>query len=134
MGKKDKNKNLVFDEYKNIYVPSSNSSLGLIDYNLDGHLDFYIGNWLKRARGTAVPQHDALILNEKGKFKDMTLLLEGEANQNIEKSMYVNATPTYAVQICDIDQNGYPDILTTSTNNYHNKLLLDWTRGDTPGR
>ncbi len=125
LGKKDKNKNLVFDEYKNIYVPSSNSSLGLIDYNLDGHLDFYIGNWLKRARGTAVPQHDALILNEKGKFKDMTLLLEGEANQNIEKSMYVNATPTYAVQICDIDQNGYPDILTTSTNNYHNKLWMN---------
>lgn len=131
LGKKI-NGQLIFNNSQTVYKPSPNSTLGLIDYNLDGRLDFFIGNWLSRYKKSALPVHDALIENTKDGFKDRTSLLIGENKQNLDKSMYINATPTYAVQICDMDQNGYPDILTTSTNQYENKLWMNRfkTRGE----
>ena len=48
-----------------------------------------------------------------------------EMNQQHGDKSYYNATPTFGVSTCDIDQNGFPDILTSSNNGYYNKLWFN---------
>ena len=105
--------------------PKPTSSIGLVDYNLDGHLDIFIGNWFESYQNNSIPSKDILLIYRDGQYIDQSDLLEGENQKNPSASMYVNATPTYGVQICDIDKNGFPDIITTSTNGYRNKLWLN---------
>ena len=38
---------------------------------------------------------------------------------------YPNAMPTFSSSTCDLDQNGYPDILTASSSKYPNKVWLN---------
>jgi hypothetical protein len=52
-------------------------------------------------------------------------LLQGEEKKNDSGGMYINARPTYGVSTCDIDQNGFVDILTTSTSRYYNNLWMN---------
>jgi hypothetical protein len=101
------------------------TSLGILDYDLDGDLDIFIGNWFGKYQNHSVPKPDVFLENQNGKFVDKTQFLLGEQSQNIDKTMYVNATPTYATAVCDIDQNGFPDVLTASTNGYANKLWMN---------
>ncbi len=105
--------------------PAPSASVGLIDFDLDGDLDLYIANWFKKTKEGTFPYRDYLLENENGKFKDVTSIMVGEIKQNESKKMYVNAIPSFASQICDIDQNGFPDILTTGTNGYANKLWMN---------
>lgn len=117
---------LSFDKPIEIKLSLSNSTIGLVDYDLDGFLDLYIGNWFQMVGDNAIPAPDYLFQNVKGKeFVDITKKLRGENKQNPDKTMFFNATPTYGSQICDMDQNGYPDILTTSTNRFDNKLWMN---------
>jgi len=124
-GKLRKDKSLHFVEFKTNLKASPNSSVGLIDYNLDGQLDFYISNWFGRHKGNPIPHRDVLLSKTDKGYEDISRFLVGETKQNADKAMYINATPTYGVQVCDMDQNGYPDILTSSTNHYPNKLWMN---------
>ena len=121
------NKQLVLREKKKaISIPGGpTASIGLIDYNLDGNLDIYVGNWLKRQGQTALPYRDYLLVYKNGRYIDKSMMLTDELKMNADRLMYTNATPTYGVQICDMDQNGFPDILTTSTNGYANKMWMN---------
>jgi hypothetical protein len=124
-GKLDKLNNLSFKREKFNIKPSPNSSIGLVDYNLDGRLDFYVGNWFSRYKGNPIPHRDSLYKNTKDGFQEVSKSLRGETKKNADGVMYINATPTYGIQVCDMDQNGYPDVLTTSTNHYANKLWMN---------
>lgn len=117
-------KKLRLEETKLNLKTSPNASIGLVDYDLDGQLDMYVGNWFSRYKESPIPHPDQLLVMKNGKYLERTDLLVDETKQNLDKTMYVNATPTYSVQVCDMDQNGFPDILTTSTNRYKNKLWL----------
>jgi hypothetical protein len=125
-GKREKGR-IYFEEQKNLlpFKANATASVSLVDYNLDGKLDLFMGNWLGTQPKGTLPVHDYLFENKNNKFVDISSQLEGETDQNPEKTMYPNATPTYGVSICDVDQNGYPDILTTSTNQYPNKLWMN---------
>jgi hypothetical protein len=115
----------IEDESFTTIPPMASSSLGIIDYNLDGYLDFYIGNWFTQQKGSTIPAKDFLYVYKDKKYQNQTKLIEGEDQKNVDQTMFVNAAPTYGVQVCDVDQNGFPDILTTSTNGYANKLWLN---------
>ena len=110
------------------------TSISLIDYDLDGDLDIFIGNWFGQNQNSPIPLPDMLFENKNGKFVDVSKRLIGERSQNPEQTMYINATPTYATSVCDIDQNGFPDILTASTNGYANKLWMNLYRLRSSGR
>ncbi len=124
-GKRDKENNLKFSQAKSKIKPSPNSSIGLIDYDLDGKLDLYVGNWFKRQKGHLTPSRDYLYQNTGKDFVDISSILSDETKKSRDGAMFVKATPTYSVQICDMDQNGYPDILTTSTNQFVNKMWMN---------
>ncbi len=120
-------KGLRFSLKQDLNLTSPVSTIGLIDINLDGYLDLFIGNWLNSYKQTKLPVHDLLYIYDQieKKYTNHSSLLTGETKQNLDKTMFTYATPTYASQICDIDRNGYPDILTTSTNRFHNKLWMN---------
>ncbi|MAX67535.1 MAG: CRTAC1 family protein [Bacteriovoracaceae bacterium] len=101
------------------------TSVGLVDYDLDGDLDLFMGNWFKKYKDNLIPVSDRFYKKLGSKYQDKSGILLGELKQNSDKTMRVNATPTYSVQVCDMDQNGYPDILTTSTNRYQNKMWMN---------
>jgi hypothetical protein len=121
------NKKLVLREEEGVIpaAPAPSASVGLIDFDLDGDLDLYIANWFQKTKEGTFPHRDYLLKNDKGTYTDVTEIMLGETKQNESKTMYINSIPSFATQICDIDQNGFPDILTTGTNGYANRLWMN---------
>lgn len=105
--------------------PSPTASVSVLDYDLDGWLDLYIGNWFSVDGNRSEPVMDILNFGNKFKFKEATELLRGEDFKPKGSEVYSNARPTYGTSTCDIDQNGYPDILTASSNGHGNKLWMN---------
>lgn len=105
--------------------PEPTSSLSLIDYDLDGWVDLFVGNWFENKKGQYYPVADRLLQNVKGKFVEVTTLLKDETRKSSDQIYPPNARPTYGSSTCDIDQNGYPDILTASSSGHKNKLWMN---------
>ena len=101
------------------------SSITLLDYDLDGWIDIFIGNWFESRNGQYYPVSDRLLRNNKGQFEEATTLLKDEAKKSPDQLYPPNAHPTYGSSSCDIDQNGYPDILTASSSGHKNKLWMN---------
>lgn len=118
---------LSFSEVSNAFsLPAEpTSSITLLDYNLDGWIDIFIGNWFENSKGQYFPVTDRLLKNNKGKFEEVSLNLRGETDKLPEHLYPPNAKPTYGSSSCDIDQNGYPDILTVSSSGHKNKLWMN---------
>ncbi len=106
------------------------SSLGVSDFNMDGVLDLYVGNWFNFQKKGNKSAPDRLffgkITKEKGlHFIDHSADLTDEHNYDEDLKIFPHATPTFGVSVCDIDQNGYPDILTATSSGYSNRLWLN---------
>jgi hypothetical protein len=101
------------------------SSLTVIDYDLDGWADLFVSNWFEQKNSNYIPVADRLLRNNMGKFEDVTPLLKGEADKAKSQLYPPNAKPTYGASTCDIDQNGYPDIMTVSSSGHKNKLWMN---------
>jgi hypothetical protein len=124
-----KNKVMSFEEVQDAFPGKSyaTSTLSLIDINMDGWLDIYLGNWFDTTKSRPKPQPDRIFLGKPGgkKWQDGTYLLQGELKFDRENSYYPNARPTFGSSVCDIDKNGYPDILTASASGHANKVWLN---------
>ena len=101
------------------------SSVSAIDFDLDGWTDLFVGNWFENKKGQYFPVPDRLLRNNKGKFEEVTGLLKFEADKNSDQVYPPQAKPTYGSSTCDIDQNGFPDILTVSSSGHKNKLWMN---------
>jgi hypothetical protein len=120
-------KRLAFTEVKGA-IPieaTATSSISILDYNLDGYLDLYIGNWFDKSGENHVSLPDNLLKGNKFKFTDVSEQLLGEYYLPKNAKIYVNARPTFGTSTCDVDQNGFPDILTANSNGFHNKMWLN---------
>jgi hypothetical protein len=124
LGKREEEK-LVFDKGMVITKAASTATVNLIDYNLDGFLDLFVGNWFEKFKDTSLPTPDSFITWNGKKFSSRSELLTDENRKDVGGSMFINATPTYGASVCDMDQDGFPDIVTTSTNRHHNKLWMN---------
>jgi len=101
------------------------SSVSIIDYDLDGWPDLFISNWFESKNGQYLPVADRLLRNNKGKFENVSFLLKDETDKNSDHLYPPNARPTYGASTCDIDNNGFPDILTVSSSGHKNKLWMN---------
>lgn len=126
MGEKKAGKLFFQENAKNIQLPPEpTSSISIIDFDLDGWPDIFIGNWFENRNGEYIPVADRLLRNNKGIFEDASHLLRGEREKNPDQLYPPNAKPTYGSSTCDIDQNGFPDILTVSSSGHKNKLWMN---------
>ncbi len=103
------------------------SSIGLIDFNMDGLLDIFVGNWfdLQKQGNKSAPDRLYQAKDDGLSFIDNSALLVDEHNYSDDLNIYPHATPTFGVNICDADQNGYPDIATAASSGYGNRLWLN---------
>lgn len=105
-------------------TPASN--LSLLDYDLDGELDLFVANWFSyNKNGTPNPTPNLLYKGKGFKFQNVSELLSTETEYSKQTKSLKNIAPTFGATICDVDQNGFPDILTNSSNGYFNKMWLN---------
>ena len=125
-----KNKSNIHYELKKDAFPGKIlpiSSLGLIDFNMDGLIDIYVGTWFdfQKKGNKSAPDRLYQATKEGLTFVEASAHLEGEHKYEKDLKAYPHAVPTYGVQACDVDQNGYPDIATASSSGYSNRLWLN---------
>ncbi len=120
------NQSIFFQEIPGFFPTDilPTSSVAMSDIDLDGKLDLYVANWFN-AKGEAKPERDRIYHHREGKFVNISQILEGENEYQKDLDLYTNAVPSIGVSSCDIDQNGFPDFLTTSTSGYSNKMWLN---------
>ena len=106
------------------------SSLALLDYDLDGYLDVYVGNWYDGRRNPTRPMPDRLYKGNAFSFEEQTQLLDGELKYQSSHEHYPNARPTSGTSVCDINRDGFPDILTANTSGFGNRLWLSQGSGN----
>ena len=95
-----------------------------LDFDLDGKLDLFLANWYRRENGRLTPRPDRLLKGDGTKFLDVSNLLVDEHKTSRDGPRYPNARPSFGASICDIDQNGYPDILVSNASGYPDKLWI----------
>jgi len=130
LGSWDKEQRLVLKkDEKFVNLPAEpTSTIVMVDVNLDGRLDLFIGNWYQEYKKNLLPTADRLLINLKDKWVDQSDLLTGERNKSPDDIYPPQAKPTYAASSCDIDQDGWPDILTASSAGHYNKLWMNRLR------
>jgi hypothetical protein len=101
------------------------ASIVTLDFDLDGELDLFLANWFSYKDKNPKPIPDLLLKGKSFNFTDSSNGLRSEYDYNKSDKIYSNATPTFGASVCDIDKNGFPDILTSSSNGYYNKLWLN---------
>lgn len=107
---------------------TSPGNLSLLDYDLDGELDIFVANWFDYFGTTPKIVPSYLFKGNGFKFNNVSQLLEGEFELNKTNKEFKKATPSFGATVCDIDQNGFPDILTNSSNGYFNKMWINQDR------
>lgn len=106
-------------------APGPTSSVALIDVNLDGRLDIFVGNWYSEYKNSLIPTADTLLLNTATGWEERADWLIGESDKSVNELFPRAAKPTYGASTCDMDQDGWPDILTASSGGHANKLWLN---------
>lgn len=101
------------------------ASIVPLDFNLDGEIDLYLANWFSQKDNNPKPVTDYLLQGKGFEFTDVGSQLRGEYDYNKSDKIYPNATPTFGASVCDVDKNGLPDIMTSNSNGYYNKLWLN---------
>ena len=102
------------------------ASLSVLDFDLDGKLDLFLGGWMRHHHSNRVLNAPDMLFKGDGlRFQNHSFRLQGEWEKKRNALAYPNATPTFASSTCDVDLNGYPDVLTASTNGDPNKLWLN---------
>lgn len=135
-GKWDGKGKLRFSKAQNFVslLPEPTSTLVPVDVNLDGRLDLFMGNWYQEIKRSLVPTADRLLLNNGAKWEDVTDWLSGEATKSSDELFPPLAKPTYGASSCDVDQDGWPDILTASAGGHYNKLWMNRARPTSDAR
>lgn len=95
------------------------------DFNLDGEVDLFLGNWFSQNEENPKPVPDNLLYGKGFNFANVSKNLKDEYVFVKSTNTYTNATPTFGASICDVDKNGFPDILTATSNGHFNKLWLN---------
>jgi hypothetical protein len=101
------------------------SAIILLDYDLDGSLDIFESNWYDQKQSTVKLVPDRILKGDKFIFKDVSYLLTNEMKYSRSLNKFTNANPTFGASTCDVDENGYPDILTASSSGHKNRLWLN---------
>ncbi|WP_419172358.1 CRTAC1 family protein [Halobacteriovorax sp.] len=123
LGNKSRGNSIIFrkaHEFKFDFIaPITN--VNVFDYDNDGELDMFVASWFDR-RNKGKPVANRLFTAKKKKVYEISGALTSELAMRGDEEY--NVAPTFSSSICDINNDGYPDILTSNTAGYPNKLWL----------
>lgn len=130
MGKLDKNNKLVLKQHPFKFPLDSYSSVSVFDYNQDGLLDVYFGNWIDvRKRPPELRPNrffQGIEFKESGyygfQFNEISDLFKGEWEFNKGSNKYINARPTFGTGLCDLNFDGRPEIFNANTSGHANRV------------
>ncbi len=105
--------------------PEPTSTVVVVDTNLDGRLDLFVGNWFQERQGAPIPGADRLLVNLPDGWVERSDWLNGERDKTDNDLFPPGARPTYGASSCDIDQDGWPDLLTAVSGGQGNKLWMN---------
>jgi hypothetical protein len=101
--------------------PVTTCGAAFLDYDRDGNLDLFVGNWYVHYGSGLMAHADRLYRGDgKGGFADVT-----ESAGMMTKGTIGEADshrPTYGVSHCDIDGDGWEDIATATYGRQRNRL------------
>lgn len=101
--------------------PVTTCGAAFLDYDRDGNLDLFVGNWYVQFGTNLIAHVDRLYKGDgKGKFTDVTEAAGLMTKPTLAKSD--SCRPTYGVSHCDIDNDGWQDILTSTYGRQWNRL------------
>jgi len=110
------------------------ASVVFFDFDLDGQLDIYMGNWFDNSGSVPIPAPDRVLKGDGFNFRDVSAILENEWKYSSSVKRYTEAAPVFGVTTCDLDQNGYPDILASVSSGYKNKMWMNISKPGGKGR
>ncbi len=127
-GHKSRNDSIIFRQAGELSFKSIApiTSANLFDYDNDGNLDVFVSNWFDMSKG-GVPVANELYTNKDKKLHDISGALTTELDEVADQEIYIS--PTFSSSICDINNDGFPDILTSNSAGYANKLWLSRKQG-----
>ena len=99
----------------------STNSGSLFDYDLDGNLDAYVGNWYRRYGWLEALQDRLYRGAGDGTFTDAT----DSAGMTTDTTGYEAGTahkPTFGITVCDIDDDGDGDVISSTYGRQRNML------------
>jgi enediyne biosynthesis protein E4 len=102
----------------------STSAAAFIDYDLDGIIDLWEGNWYYQYGYLNGLQDRLYRGNGDGTFTDVTVEA-GLATTDSGFDNFTNHRPTFGVTACDIDGDGDGDLLSSSYGRQLNQLFLN---------
>jgi enediyne biosynthesis protein E4 len=127
---------LVFDKQEGAISEFTEpvASLLVLDYDLDGKLDLFQANWydMTQSRRPIIP--DRLYRGLDLVFKEDSARLLGERTYDSSWNHFPQATPSFQAQLCDINLNGFPDILVSASSGHSNRMWINTTRPGMEGR
>jgi hypothetical protein len=105
--------------------PMPTSAIVIFDFDLDGKLDIFLGNWHVKNKKGFTP--DRLLQGDKDgfTFKDVSLSLEKEHRYDKSLKLHPHATPTFGASSCDVNLDGFPDLLVASSGGFPNRLWMN---------
>lgn len=112
-------------------APHAGMSIAVGDYDRDGYVDLFVGEWMAESALGGAPHHARLLRNagasSPGHFLDVTDTAGVDAgnlptNSDREKGIYVHA-PSFV----DLDADGWPELSLASD---FGTSRLFWNRGD----
>lgn len=113
----------VLDAFPTKIEPTA--SVVPLDFDLDGKLDLFLANWYRKENGKNIPRPDRLLKGNGLKFLDVSNLLGNEHETSRDEVKYPNAMPSFSASVCDVDQNGYPDLLVSNSSGFPDKLWMN---------
>lgn len=124
------NGEINFKKHPFDFPVDSYSSVTSFDFNKDGLLDIYFGNWFDvRSNPPKIkPNRFYMGVRSKGKnfggfsFRDVSGIFRDEWKYNSSNQKFVNASPTFGVGLCDLNFDGRPELFNANTTGFPNKL------------
>ena len=130
IGELNKKNKLLFKKHPYKFPHDSYSSVSVFDYNQDGLLDIYFGNWFDVRKRPLKARPNRFFQGVKSsedryygfQFNEISDRFKGEWEFDRGSEKYPNARPTFGTSLCDLNFDGRSEIINANTSGHYNRV------------